>query len=156
MLFNDPDPDIPGDDPGASEDLSALRAFGEETLIRTARGAVRAAEITDRDLVESRTGEMVPVAWVERVTLGAAFLRRNPELRPVLICQSDLGQAPHRNVVMSPKQMIWTGESYAEARHLTRHPELFARTRLPVSYVAFQCEKPTVVNADGLWVSVIP
>lgn len=141
----------------ADADLAELRAFGDRTLIATARGPVQARALRADDVIRSKTGEYIEIDWIEKLRLDAAFLARHPTLRPVLLCQGDLGQAPARNTVLSAGQMVWDDEAgYRPAGELTRHPGLLDRDDLAVDYVVFQCRKPTVVEADGLWVSVTP
>jgi hypothetical protein len=84
-----------------------------------------------------------------------------PQLKPVLLCEGDLGLAPIRNVVLSPEQFVWDdtapgGGAFRRAADLSRHPAVFARRDVDVTYVSLLCAEPVVVEAEGLWISLIP
>lgn len=142
----------------AATDLVALRAFGVDTKIETAKGPKSASQLIEGDRIRAKTGELVEIDWIETIHLDADFLERHPGMRPVLFCLDDLGSgSPKRNTIMSPAQMIWSdSEGYRSASQLSKHPSVFRSSAISVSYIAFTCRKPTVVNADGLWVSVAP
>lgn len=138
--------------------VAGLRAFGEDTLILTRRGEIRAGELTDSDQVATRSGEWLDIAWLEHIRLGARFLSDHAEVKPVLICSGELGLGqPKRNVVLSPDQEIWTEDDVSRGRFraagdISAQPKLFDATEVSVGYVIFSCSKPTVVSAEGLWV----
>ncbi len=145
----------------ASRDLARLRAFGPDTLIETERGPVPAITIRPGDRLATSTGTTAEVVWTDRLHLDAAFLRTAPHLKPVLICEGDVGHAPLRNVILSPEQFVWDpaaagGGDFRPARDLTRNPMLFARRDVSVTYVSLLCAGPVVIEAEGLWVSLIP
>lgn len=151
-----PDDRFPG-----SRDLARLRAFGPDTLIETGRGPVPAVGIRPGDRLVTSTGTEAEVVWTDRLHLDAAFLRTAPHLKPVLICEGDLGHAPLRNVILSPDQFVWDdaapgGGDFRPARDVTRHPMLFARRDVSVTYVSLLCADPVVIEAEGLWISLIP
>ena len=153
---NTSDPRLP-----QSRDVARLRAFGHTTLIETDRGPVPAIEVRRGDLLRTSTGDLAEVVWTDRLHLDACFLRSVPSLKPVLICEGDLGFAPLRNVVLSPEQFVWDdtapeGPGFRRAADVTRHPKVFARSDVAVTYVSLLCDRPVVVEAEGLWVSLIP
>jgi hypothetical protein len=144
-----------------SRDLARLRAFGPATLIETRRGPVPAIDIRPGDRLPAPTGGEAEVVWTDHLRLDAAFLRTAPHLKPVLLCEGDLGFGPLRNVVLSPEQFVWDetgpgGGSFRRAADLTRHPNVFARREVGMTYVSILCAEPVVVEAEGLWVSLIP
>jgi hypothetical protein len=150
------DPSLP-----RSRDLARLRAFGHATLIETDRGPVPAIEVRRGDRLRTSAGDLAEVAWTDRLHLDACFLRSVPSLKPVLICEGDLGFAPLRNVVLSPEQFVWDdtapdGPAFRRAADVTRHPRVFARRDVDVTYVSLLCDRPVAVEAEGLWVSLIP
>lgn len=149
--WSDDDDDLP-----TARDFARLCAVGSATRIHTERGAVAAAELSPGDRIKAKTGELVEIDWVEVLPLDAEFLARNPSLRPVLFCSGDLGDGPERNTVLSPAQQIWRDDSFRDAAELSPYPDLYKGTGVGVTYVAFNCAKPTVANADGLWISVTP
>lgn len=144
-----------------SRDLARLRGFGPATLIETRRGLVPAIEVRAGDRLRTLDGTSVEVVWTDRLHLDAAFLRRTPQLRPVLLCEGDLGSAPIRNVVLSPEQFVWDetapeGGAFRRAGDVTRHPAIFARRDVEVTYVSVLCAEPVVIEAEGLWIPLIP
>ena len=144
-----------------SRDLARLRAFGHATYLETARGPLPAIEVKRGDGLRTSDGTFAEVVWTDRLHLDAAFLRSVPALKPVLICDGDLGFAPLRNVVLSPEQFVWDdvspeGPAFRRAADVTRHPKLFARRDVDVTYVSLLCDRPVAVEAEGLWVSLIP
>ena len=144
-----------------SRDLARIRAFGSATYIETRSGPVPASDVRVGDLLLTSKGSHAEVVWTDRIHLDAGFLRSIPELKPVLICEGDLGFAPLRNVVLSPEQFIWDpsgpdGAGFRRAADVTRHPSLFDRRDVSVTYVSLLCSEPVVIEAEGLWVSLIP
>jgi hypothetical protein len=144
-----------------SRDLARLRAFGADTLIETRRGPVPAIEIAVGDGLLVSDGSFSDVVWADRLHLDADFLRTAPSLKPVLFCEGDLGPAPLRNVVLSPEQFVWDpdageGGDFRRAIDVTRQPNVFGRSAVGVTYVSLLCAAPVVVEAEGLWVSLIP
>jgi hypothetical protein len=144
-----------------SGDLARLRAFGPATLIDTRRGPVPAIDVRRGDLLAVPTGGEAEVVWIDHLRLDAAFLRTAQHLKPVLFCEGDFGPAPLRNVVLSPDQYVWDdtapdGGGFRRAADLSRHPKIFARRDVDVTYVSILCAAPVVVEAEGLWVSLIP
>jgi hypothetical protein len=144
-----------------SRDLARLRAFGSATLIETRRGPVPAIEVRVGDSLSTSTGSYAEVVWTDRLHLDARFLRTVPALKPVLFCEGDLGLAPIRNVVLSPEQFVWDeagpeGPGFRRAADVTRNPGVFARRDVAVTYVSILCAEPVLVEAEGLWVSLIP
>lgn len=144
-----------------SRDLARLRAFGACTLIETRRGVVPAIEVREGDALCTSTGSYAEVVWTDRLHLDARFLRSVPSLKPVLFCEGDLGYGPFRNVVVSPEQFVWDeahpdGPGFRRAAEATRNPMAFARREVPVTYVSLLCADPVVVQAEGLWISLIP
>jgi Hint domain len=144
-----------------SRDLARLRAFGPATLIETRRGPVPAIEVRNGDRLCTVDGTHAEVVWTDHLRLDAGFLRRLPQLKPVLLCEGDLGHAPLRNVVLSPEQFVWDetaagGGGFRRAAEVTRHPAIFARRDVDVTYVSLLCGEPVVIEAEGLWISLIP
>lgn len=144
-----------------SRDLARLRAFGASTLIETRRGPVPVIEVREGDELCTSTGGYSEVVWTDRLHLDARFLRTVPSLKPVLFCEGDLGFAPLRNVVLSPEQFVWVdnhpdGPGFRRAAEATRYPGAFARRDVAVTYVSLLCAEPVVIEAEGLWISLIP
>lgn len=144
-----------------SRDLARLRAFGPATLIETHRGPIPAIEVRPGDKLFTSSGTYAEVVWTDHLRLDAAFLRRIPQLKPVLLCEGDLGHAPLRNVVVSPEQFVWDdtapgGGSFRRAAEITRHPAIFAKRDVGITYVSILCAEPVIVEAEGLWISLIP
>lgn len=144
-----------------SRDLARLRAFGSSTYIETPSGPVPAADLRVGDRLLTSTGGHAELVWTDRIHLDASFLRSVPALKPVLLCEGDLGFAPLRNVVLSPEQFVWDpatpgGAGFRRAAEVTRHPTLFDRRDVGITYISLLCAEPVVIEAEGLWISLIP
>jgi hypothetical protein len=144
-----------------SRDLARLRAFGTDTLLGTARGDMPASEIRSGDLLRTSNGKLAEVTWTDTLHLDASFIRSVPELRPVLFCAGDFGESPRRNVVLSPRQYVWypdfeTGGEFRHAADVTPYPNAYRDRDLAVTYVSILCDTPVIVEADGLWIALIP
>ena len=144
-----------------SRDLARLRAFGAKVRLTTDRGEVASIDIREGDLLHTRSGGTARVAWTDRLDLDAGFLRTIPALRPVLFCAGDFGAAPRRNIVLSPEQFVWypdfeTGGEFRRAAEVSPHPDVYRRRDVSVTYVSILCDVPAIVEADGLWIPLIP
>lgn len=144
-----------------SRDLARLRAFGSTTYIETPRGPVPASDLRVGDLLVTSTGGHAEITWTDRIHLDESFLRTVPSLKPVLIGEGELGFAPLRNVVLSPEQFVWDpsepkSAGFRRAADVTRHPNLFKRRDIAVTYISLLCAEPVVIEAEGLWISLIP
>ncbi len=144
-----------------SKDLARLRAFGRETHLATVRGEIPAAEIRTGDQLRTSNGKLAEVTWTDTLHLDAGFIRSVPDLRPVLLCAGDFGETPRRNVVLSPRQYVWypdfeTGGEFRHAADVTPYPNAYRDRDLAVTYVSILCDAPAIVEADGLWIALIP
>lgn len=144
-----------------SRDLARLRGFGPSTLIETEIGPVPAIELRKGDRLRTFGGGLTEVVWTDRLHLDARFLRTVPALKPVIFCEGDLGFAPLRNVVLSPEQLVWDdarpdGPGFRRAAETTRNPGAFARRDIDVTYVSLLCAEPVAIEAEGLWILLIP
>lgn len=106
--------------------------------------------------------DFAEITWIDRLELDAGFLRSVPSLKPVLLGAGELvGDAPHRNVVLSPEQLVWSpssgdGGGFRRVAELTRHPDLYRHRGIAVTYISLLCDTPVVVEAEGLLIPLIP
>ncbi len=151
----------PCEGPPVSRDFARLRAFGADARLTTARGAVPAHALRDGDRLRTSSGDFAEITWIDRLELDTGFLRSVPSLKPVFLGAGDLGDAPNRNVILSPEQLVWTpsagdGGGFRRAAELTRHPDLYRHRDIAVTYFSILCDTPVVVEAEGLLIPLIP
>lgn len=144
-----------------SRDFARLRAFGADARLLTETGPVPARTLREGDRLRTCDGDFAEIVWIDRLELDAGFLRSVPSLKPVFLGACDLGEAPCRNVILSPEQLVWTsdtadGGGFRRAAELTRHPDLYRHRDIAVTYISILCDAPVVVEAEGLLIPLIP
>ena len=90
--------------------------------------------------------------------LKRSFLKRYPDLKPVLIRGGQFRPGvPCRGVIVSPRQMLWiepSGEHrgrFGSAQMLAKDPLAFRDREISVTYIAIACARPSFIRAEGLW-----
>ena len=111
------------------------------------------------DQLRTPRNKLVAIEWVELLELSPKELRRYPGLKPVLIPAGYFGLGlPRRNTILSPAQKLWAERpggshiAFGSARMLAPNPKLFHEQDIAVSYVTLACSRPTMFNAEGIWV----
>lgn len=145
-------------------ELVSPPCFVAGTGILTPSGwrAVETLEVGD--LVITRDSGALPLCWVGGVTLDAARLAREPDLRPVRIRRDAYGpNAPRRDLFLSPQHRILLSgprlemffgeeEMLCAACHLVGDPSIAVDTaRTSVSYHHILFGSHEIVLSDGLW-----
>lgn len=153
----------PCEAPPESRDFARLRGFGAQTILTTKRGQIPAEEIRAGDLLLTRAGRFAEVVWTDRLCLDPGFLRSIPALRPILLCAGDLGDAPRRNTVLSPEQLVWVPDpqsgaqgEFCRAADVTLQPDVYRHRSIAVTYVSILCEAPVIIEAEGLLIPLVP
>ncbi|AXI55753.1 hypothetical protein C1J05_15690 [Sulfitobacter sp. JL08] len=140
----------------------SLPGFFGKCRIMTSFGKLPIEALRKRDPVKTLSGEYLEVTWVDKIQLDEDFLLHHPQAQPVFIPRNGLGSLqPETNMLVSPAQRLKEpGRVGREA--LKPASELVGRTsatRLPHSgftYYVFHCEKPAVINVEGIWFHVAP
>lgn len=146
------------------ESVNYVPCFTADSLIKTLRGEVRAADIRRGDMVLTRDAGYQPVRWTGQRHLTLTQLRANPQLRPVTIVAGALGKnQPERDLMVSPQHrllvgnsdtQLWLGidEALATALHLTCLPGVRqAMPKAGVTYVHLMFDHHQIICGDGAW-----
>ncbi|MDO5620382.1 MAG: Hint domain-containing protein [Paracoccus sp. (in: a-proteobacteria)] len=136
--------------------------FSADALIETARGPVRAGDLTVGDMVRTRDAGMQPLRWVGRKELSAADLAAAPKLRPIRIAAGALGAGlPATDLVVSPQhrvlvrskiaqKMFGTDEVLVAAKQLCQIEGIdIAADMAGVTYVHFLFDDHQIVFSNG-------
>ncbi len=159
---------LSGDYNGLYENLSAdttggtLIAIGSTpcfcagTRIRTDRGEVPVEELAIGDRVINRKGEPRPIVWIGKRAYDGKFVRRNPDLQPILIRQNAfgpnaLGEAmPARDLYVSPRHAFWFDGVLITANALVNGGSIRKlHTSESVTYFHVELATHDVILAEG-------
>ena len=146
-----------------SEIEQIIICFTPGTRIATQKGEVPVEDLMPGDKVFTRDNGLQPLRWMGRRDLGAAELRAQPRLQPVLIRRGALGRdLPERDMLVSPQHRMLVTSDMAEimfeerevlipAKHLTGLDGVDAVETGAVSYLHLMFDHHEVVLADGAW-----
>ncbi|MEO0744994.1 MAG: Hint domain-containing protein, partial [Pseudomonadota bacterium] len=146
-----------------SEIEQIIICFTPGTRIATQKGEVAVEDLAPGDKVFTRDNGLQPLRWMGRRDLGAAELRAQPRLQPVLIRRGALGRdLPERDMLVSPQHRMLVTSDMAEimfeerevlipAKHLTGLDGVDAVETGAVSYLHLMFDHHEVVLADGAW-----
>lgn len=141
----------------------ACPCFTPGTLIATARGQKPIETLQAGDRVITRDNGLQDVLWVGRRGLDREALRRNADLKPVLIRAGALGAGlPQRDMIVSPchKMLMTTrqvagatseAEVLVAARDMVDHRNIIALDVIRVTYLHLMFARHEVIMADGSW-----
>ena len=145
------------------ENVTYIPCFTKDSLIKTRKGEVRAADLSVGDLVLTRDHGMQPIRWIGARILGGDELAQAKSVRPVLIRKGALGpnqperdllvSPQHRMLVSGPKVELWFGEQevLVAAIHLTILDGIEQIAVDEVTYVHFMFDEHEIVCGDGAW-----
>lgn len=145
------------------EKVIHVPCFTTETLIRTARGDLRAADLQVGDNVLTRDAGYQPIRWIGLRAMSGAELARQPKLRPVRIKAGALAlNQPARDLLVSPQHRMlvsggavemWFGEDevLVPAIQMTCLDGVDQQGADPVTYVHFMFDAHQLVLGDGAW-----
>jgi len=145
-------------------DLASPPCFVAGTRILTPAGWRAVETLAVDDLVITRDRGPQPLCWVGAVTLDAARLAREPDLRPLRIRRGAFGpDRPRRDLSLSPQHRILLSgprlemlfgedEMLCAARHLVDEAGIAVDTACAsVTYHHILFATHEIVLADGLW-----
>lgn len=137
--------------------------FADGTLIDTPRGPVPVETLRPGDMVTTLDSGPLPLRWVGRREIDGAWLRRMPQLAPVMVPAGAFGPGlPSADLVLSPNHRILLrhalsdmlfGETevLAAAKHLLdRHVIPAPDARNGVAYNHLLFDQHEIVFANGL------
>ncbi|MDJ0827860.1 MAG: Hint domain-containing protein [Rhodobacter sp.] len=148
--------------PGEAVDAARLTGFAPMTRISTSFGEVYAQALRKGDLVRTRTGGFLPIVWLDRILLDAAFLARHPAALPIQIRQGSLASGtPLRTIEVAPAQRLAAMHGVAtqqgrEASNLLAHPGVFRKPETGLSYTRFHLGRRAEVRSEGVWLITGP
>lgn len=143
---------------------SIIPCFTPGTMIMTAVGEVPVETLRAGDLVMTRDHGLQPLRWVGRRDLSLTDLLVQPDLQPVRIAQSALGDSsPSRDMMVSPQHRILLEGARAEilfgeaevlvaAKHLVGCNGVAQSVPAEgVSYIHLLFDRHEIVQSNGLW-----
>lgn len=121
------------------------------TLIRTPAGEVPVETLSIGDAVITAEGLSRPVKWIGKRGYAKAFIRRNPNIAPILFSRGVLGEnAPASDLAVSPEHGIYVDGVLVPAKLLvngdTIRPVLDVES---VEYFHVELETPDVLWTNG-------
>jgi len=143
------------------DNVSLLVCFGDDTLITTPTGSVRAGDLAVGDMVTTESGPK-PVRWVARRHVTAADIASDERYAPVRISKEALGAGlpkrdfwvsrQHRLLVSSKvaEKMFGTTEVLLPAIRLTSLPGIDIDTSVEaIDYVHILLDRHEILFAEG-------
>ena len=147
-----------GDTPMETEtsDRWPLPGLAPMTRVRTSFGDVHAIALRKGDEVLTRSGEYLPILWINRIKLDEVFLSQKPDSHPIVIGAGALGQTGE--VMVSPRQVICADEASGlsaerEASMLVSHPGVRRLRETGLTYTLFHVGEAADVYCEGLYLS---
>lgn len=132
--------------------------FAPMTRITTSFGEVYAAALRKGDLVKTRTGEFLPVVWLDRIQLDEAYMAKFDDAHPILLPQGSVARGlPRAPVMLSPRQIVSQQGDFREPREafeLLERPTVRRRHEDAIAYTLFHLGQTADVYCEGLLVRV--
>lgn len=137
--------------------------FTLDSLIATARGAVRAADLMTGDMVVTRDNGLQEICWTGSKDVSPLASAQNLDLSPIVIRAGALGAGqPAQDLVVSPNHRILltehspvdlgdAREALVAAKHLIGLAGVTRLETASVRYHHFMCERHEIVMSDGAW-----
>jgi len=104
---------------------ATVPCFVTGTLIATARGEVAVEDLVEGDLIATVDGAYLPLRHVLRQQIPAEKLHADPAARPVRIRKGAFGEAPRRDLLVSPMHRVlldgWPVELHCGAERVLAH-----------------------------------
>ncbi len=134
-----------------------LPGLAPMTRVRTNFGDVHAAALRKGDEVLTRTGEYLPILWLNRICLDERILAEKPDCNPVVFAAGALGpQVPSNEIMLSPRQIVIADDKTGldrnqEASDLTSRPGIRRMRETSLSYTMFHVGRPAEVYCEGVF-----
>lgn len=121
------------------------------TLVATPKGEVAVETLAIGDLVTTLDGSAKRIKWIGRRSYGAAFLRGNAKVVPVVIAAGALGpNVPARDLHVSPDHALHLDGGLVPAGLLVNGTTIRQElTTEQVDYFHVEFEKPEVIFTNG-------
>ena len=146
----------------------AYRRAGPSGMrVATLDGDLPLARLEVGTEVLTRDNGLQPVRWIGKADLGWTALRRQPDLRPVVIRKDSFGPGlPEADLMLAPKQRLFVpgaalardGEpatGFIPARDLIRGSGLPDIEAIGATYIHFFFDRNEMVQVNGVWVEAL-
>lgn len=133
-----------------------LPGLAPMTRVRTSFGDVPAIALRKGDKVLVRSGDYLPIMWLNRIKLDGHVLRLKPDSNPVVLSAGSIGaNAPKNEIMVSPRQVICSDENAGqverEAAMLMSRPGVRRLVESELSYTMFHLGEDAEVYCEGLY-----
>ena len=131
-----------------------LPGLAPMTRVRTIFGDVHAIALRKGDEVLTRSGDYLPILWINRIKLDEAFLSVRPDSHPIVIGPGALGS--NGEVMVSPRQVIMADDTSGlgeerEAAMLTSHAGVRRLRETGLTYTLFHVGEEASIYCEGLY-----
>jgi len=143
------------EEPGPSKsERWPLPGLAPMTRVRTIFGDVHSIALRQGDEVLTKSGEYLPIQWINRIKLDEAFLARSPDSHPVVIGAGALGK--NEELMVSPRQVISEDAASGlsterEAAMLVSHAGVRRLRETGLTYTLFHVGEEASVMCEGLF-----
>ena len=126
------------------------------TRVRTSFGDVHSIALRKGDEVLTRSGDYLPILWINRIKLDEHILATKPDSNPVVIGAGTLGG--HGELLVSPRQIV-VGNAQAnptearEAAMLVSLPGVRRLRETGLTYTMFHVGESAEIYCEGLYLS---
>ena len=140
-----------------NKDLWPLPGLAPMTRVRTSSGDVHAIALRKGDKVQVRSGEYLPIVWLNRVLLDEQFLSIKPDSNPILMRAGSVGlSSPSTDIMVSPRQIVCPTprtqiDKPVEASELTSRPLVMQLQETGLSYTMFHVGAPADVLCENVY-----
>lgn len=143
----------------ADLEMWPLPGLAPMTRVRTSFGDVHAAALRKGDELLTRTGEFLPIVWLNRINLDEHVLNLKPDSNPIVLAAGALGAgAPAKEIMVSPRQIICADDVSGlsrprEASMLISRPGVRRLRETSMSYTMLHVGEPAEIYCEGLYLS---
>ena len=131
-----------------------LPGLAPMTRVRTSFGDVHSIALRKGDEVLTKSGEYLPIHWINRIKLDEHILTTKPDSNPVVIGAGALGS--HAELLVSPRQVI-VGDAGSdlplprEAASLVTQPGVRRLHETGLTYTMFHVGVAAEIFCEGLY-----
>ena len=135
---------------GTNVFLSDVACFLRGTLITTLAGEVAVQDLRIGDQVVTATGDARPIIWLGHRSLNVSRHPRPWDVMPVRVQAGAFGDAPTRDLFLSPDHAVFIDGVLIPVRYLVNGGSIRQETAQSVSYWHVELDRHSVILAEGL------